>query len=107
MLTLNHEYKLIPTQEQVEAIETTLDTCRSVWNYALREKKDWLNSRKSPVNACSIYSEYVILGNTPFPNYHNQSKALTEAKKTNPELKKVNAQVLQQTLRTLVRRYKK
>jgi putative transposase len=105
MLTLNQEYKLIPTQQQVETIETTLDTCRSVWNYALREKKDWLNSRKSPVNACSIHSEYIIPADTPFPNYHNQSKALTEAKKTNPELKKVNAQVLQQTLRTLDRAF--
>jgi putative transposase len=76
-----------------------------VWNYALREKKDWLNSRKSPVNACSIHSEYIIPADTPFPNYHNQSKALTEAKKTNPELKKINAQVLQQTLRTLDRAF--
>jgi putative transposase len=64
MLTLNQEYKLIPTQQQVETIETTLDTCRSVWNYALREKKDWLNSRKSPVNACSIHSEYIIPADT-------------------------------------------
>lgn len=101
MLTINYEYKLIPDQQQIEVIEHTLNVCRSVWNYALKERKDWLNSRKSPINACSIEQEYIIPSDTPYPNYHNQAKALTEAKKTNPVLKSVNAQVLQQTLRTL------
>ena len=39
----------------------------------------------------------------PFPNYHVQAKQLTEAKKDNDFLKSANAQVLQQTLRTLDR----
>ena len=39
----------------------------------------------------------------PFPNYHVQAKQLTEAKKNNDFLKSANAQVLQQTLRTLDR----
>lgn len=39
----------------------------------------------------------------PFPNYHIQAKNLTEAKKVIPELSAVNAQVLQQVLRTLDR----
>jgi putative transposase len=105
MLTLTCEYKLIPDKQQIEVIENTLDVCRSVWNYALRERKDWLNSRKSPVNACSLDSEYIIPAEIPYPNYHNQSKALTEAKKTNDRLKSVNAQVLQQVLRTLDRAF--
>jgi putative transposase len=54
MLTLTYEYKLIPDDRQIKVIEHTLNICRSVWNYALRERKDWLKSRKSPVNACSI-----------------------------------------------------
>ncbi|MEQ9552514.1 MAG: helix-turn-helix domain-containing protein, partial [Coleofasciculus sp. G3-WIS-01] len=53
MLTLTYEYKIEPTIEQVAAIERYLEVCRKVWNYALRERKDWLNSRKSDVNACS------------------------------------------------------
>ncbi|WP_322727274.1 helix-turn-helix domain-containing protein [Nostoc sp. ChiQUE01b] len=46
--------KLEPTPEQVDSVERILAVCRQVWNFALRERKDWLNSRKSPVNACSI-----------------------------------------------------
>jgi hypothetical protein len=56
MLIMTWEFKLEPTREQVLEIERTLEVCRHVWNYALRERKDWLDSRKSPVNACSIRS---------------------------------------------------
>jgi putative transposase len=105
MLTLTYEYKLIPNKQQVRVIENTLDVCRSVWNYALRERKDWLTSRKSPVNACSLKQEYIIPADVPYPNYHNQAKALTEAKKTKDWLSLVNAQVLQQVLRTLDRAF--
>ena len=101
MLTLTHEYKLIPNKKQIEVIENTLRVCRSVWNYALRERKDWINSRKCSVNACSLDKEYIIPVDKPFPNYNIQSKQLTEAKKTNPWLKSVNAQVLQQMLKRL------
>jgi putative transposase len=45
---------------------------KAVWNYALRERKDWLNSRKSQNNACSIEQEYIISPDAPYPNYHNK-----------------------------------
>ena len=105
MLTLSYEYKLQPNGQQIEMIEHTPSVCRSVWNYGLRERKDWHNSRKSPVNACSIQQEYIIPADEPYPNYHKQAKALTEAKKTNERLKSVNAQVLQQVLRMLDRAF--
>ena len=66
---------------------------------ALRECKDWINSRKCRVNACSITSEYIVPADAPYPNYNAQAKSLTVAKKQYPELKAVNAQVLQQVLR--------
>ena len=103
MLTMTYEYKLQPTPEQIAIIEQTLDVCRSVWNFALRQRKDWCASRKSPVNACSLNCEYIISADAPFPNYHRQAKELTDAKKQYPELKTVHSQVLQQTLRTLDR----
>ena len=103
MLTLTYEYKLEPTSEQIDSIENTLNTCRSVWNFALSYRKDWCRSRKSPINACSIEREYIMSVDEPFPNYHVQAKQLTEAKKNNDFLKSANAQVLQQTLRTLDR----
>ncbi|NEO79125.1 MAG: transposase [Moorea sp. SIO4G3] len=100
---MTYEYKLEPNTEQIATIEQTLDICRSVWNFALRQRKDWCASRKSSINACSIHSEYIIPANEPFPNYHKQAKQLTEAKKVYPQLKLVHSQVLQQTLRTLDR----
>ena len=103
MLTLTYEYKLEPTAEQIAYIENTLDVCRSVWNFGLKYRKDWCASRKSSVNACSIQSEYIMSVDEPFPNYHKQARDLTEAKKDNNFLKSANAQVLQQTLRTLDR----
>lgn len=103
MLTLTYEYKLIPTQQQVLEIENILTVCRKVWNFALRERKDWVNSRKCRIDACSLEREYIIPVDVPFPNYHIQAKNLTEAKRVIPELADVNAQVLQQVLRTLDR----
>ena len=103
MLTMTYEYKLKPTTEQIATIEQTLDVCRSVWNFALRQRKDWCNSRKSPINACSLIAEYIISADEPFPNYHKQAKQLTEAKTQYLQLKTVHSQVLQQTLRTLDR----
>ncbi len=103
MLTLTYEFKLEPTKEQIEYIENTLDVCRSVWNFALKHRKDWRASRKSPINACSIDKEYIMSVEEPFPNYHKQAKYLTKAKKDSEFLRSANAQVLQQTLRTLDR----
>jgi len=101
MLTLSYEYKLEPNQLQIDMIEQTLGCCRTVWNFALRERKDWINSRKCPINACSIVQEYMIPADEPYPSYSRQAKALTEAKKKSERLKSVNAQVLQQVLKTL------
>jgi len=77
MLTLTYEYKLEPTAEQITYIENTLGVCRSVWNFALRHRKDWCSSRKSNINACSIEREYIMSVDEPFPNYHRQAKLLT------------------------------
>lgn len=101
MLTLTYEYKAAPTKEQIQLIEHTLTVCRKVWNFALRERKDWLNSRKCAVNACSLTSEYIIPPEETYPNYIKQAKALTIAKEQYSQLKTVNAQVLQQVLRKL------
>ncbi len=86
MLKLTYEFKLIPSQEQVAIIEDILAVTRKVWNYALRERKDWINSRKCSVNSCSLQQEYVIPADAPYPNYNRQATNLTQAKKTHPEL---------------------
>lgn len=101
MITLTYQYKLKINRQQTQEIEHILSVCKSVYNYALAERKHWLNSRKSFVNSCSIVSEYIIPAEAPYPNYNYQAKQLTIAKKTNLDLKSVNAQILQQTLKTL------
>ena len=106
MLRLTYEYKLIPSQKQIAVIEDILAVCRKVWNYALRERKDWYKSRKCSVNYCSLQHEYIIPVDQPYPNYKIQAANLTKAKKDNPELKRINAQVLQQVLKTLDRAFK-
>ncbi len=101
MITVNYEYKLKPNAQQIETFEAWLNACKKVYNFALRERKDWVNSRKSPVNSCSLVSEYILPADTPRPTYASQCKALTSAKKVDPELQIPHIHVLQQTLRQL------
>ena len=104
MLNLTYSYKLQPTAEQIEIVEHNLDICKRVWNHALYIRKLWYNSRSCEINKCSLFDEYIV---EPFdyPNYHFQSKELTQAKKENPFLKSGNAQAMQQTLRKLDRAF--
>jgi putative transposase len=60
MLTLTHRYRIYPdaTQEQ-----NSLSGWKSVaahYNYALREIKDWCDSRKCLVDRCSLEKEYIL-----------------------------------------------
>lgn len=98
MLILTYRYRIYPDLQQELQMLHWLETCRKVYNYALRERKDWINSRKCSVNACSLQSEYIIPADAPYPDYYRQKKALTEAKKTNPGLKAVHSQVLQDVI---------
>ena len=101
MITVTYQYKLKPTKRQIQTFEQWLDTCKKVWNFALKERKDWVNSRKSPINSCSLKAEYIILADVLRPNYFSQAKQLTTAKKIYPELTIPHVHVLQQTLRQL------
>ncbi len=101
MLNLTYEYKLIPTNAQRETFDQWLNICRKVYNFALRERKDWINSRKCDINSCSIKQEYIIPADAPRPTFARQCKTLAFAKKSIPELKLPHTHVLQQVLRQL------
>ena len=103
MLSFTYEYKLKPTKKQVQDIEMYLNICRLVYNWNHGERKDWIQSRKSHINQCSIEKEYIIPASQPFPNYNIQANNLTQAKKQFPHLKQVHSQVLQSTLKRLDR----
>ena len=91
MFNLTYNYKLQPTQKQIEVIEHNLSICKSVWNHALYMRKLWYNSRSCKINQCSLHSEYIV-DMIEYPNYHTQSAELTQAKKTKTFLKSGNAQ---------------
>ncbi len=101
MISFTYEYKLKPTKKQIKDIEMYLEVCRTVYNWNHGERKDWIQSRKSPLDRCSIEKEYVIPADKPFPNYNIQAKNLTQSKKKYPRLAQVHSQVLQSTLKRL------
>ena len=98
MLNLTYAYRIYPDADTEATMLDWLEQSRRVYNYALRERKDWMNSRKCQVNACSIRSEYIIPADTPYPNYYAQKRNLTQARKRIPELDAVHSQVLQEVL---------
>jgi putative transposase len=69
MLTLNYTYRLYPDSSQVQLLNEWLETCRISYNYALRELKDWIASRKCSLDRCSLESEYIMSADYPFPGY--------------------------------------
>ena len=60
MLVLTYRYRLYPDMQQELHMDQWLEACRGVYNYAVRERKDWIKSRRCAVNACSLQSEYII-----------------------------------------------
>ncbi len=100
-MILNYTYRIYPDVQQQELLNEWLDVCRASYNYALRELKDWIASRKCQVDRCSLESEYIMSADYPFPGYHQQQNNLPKAKKQFPRLKQVPSQVLQTNVRRL------
>ena len=100
-MILNYRYRIYPDLQQIELLNEWLETCRVSYNYALRELKDWIASRKCPIDRCSLESEYIMAADYPFPSYHQQQNNLPKAKKKFPRLKTVQSQVLQTNIRRL------
>lgn len=96
---MTYRYRIYPSLEQEARMVSWLETCRRVYNHALRERKDWINSRKCLVDRCSLQSEYIISVDAPYPGYYQQQNALTVAKKTSDWLKDAQSQVLQEPIR--------
>lgn len=101
MLTMNFVYRIYPDATQQQLMLDWLETCRKVYNYFLRELKDWLASRKCLVDRCSLKQEYIIPADMPFPSYQRQQDQLPKAKKESPQLAALHSQVLQTTVRRL------
>ena len=100
-MILNYRYRIYPEEQQIELLNEWLETCRVSYNYALRELKDWIASRKCSIDRCSLESEYIMAADYPFPSYHQQQNNLPKAKKKFPRLKAVQSQVLQTNVKRL------
>ncbi|MEQ9356898.1 MAG: transposase [Coleofasciculus chthonoplastes F1-TOW-03] len=100
-MILNYTYRIKPDQQQTQLLDEWLETLRVSYNYGLRELKDWIASRKCPIDRCSLESEYIMSADYPFPSYHQQQNNLPSAKKEFPRLKSVPSQVLQTNIRRL------
>jgi putative transposase len=103
MLTLNHRYRIYPDVTQEQMLIEWMEICRSAFNYALREIKDWYDSRKCPIDRCSLEKEYILPPELKFPSEIQQLNNLPRAKKEFPRLREVPSQVLQQAVKQLHR----
>jgi putative transposase len=101
MLTINYRYRLYPDATQEQILIEWMEICRSAFNYALREIKDWCDSRKCPIDRCSLEKEYILSPDLKFPGEIQQLNNLPRAKKEFPKLSEVPSQVLQQTIKQL------
>jgi putative transposase len=64
---MNYTYRLYPDIAQKQQMLEWMETSRRVFNYALREIKDWVASRKCSIDRCSLKKEYIIPAPAPFP----------------------------------------
>ena len=103
MLTFNYRYLIYPNAAQEQKLIEWLEICRGAYKYALREIKDWCDSRKCLIDKCSLEKEYIIPAKAKFPKEINQLNNLPKAKKEFAKLGEVPSQVLQQGIKQLHR----
>jgi putative transposase len=99
MLTITHRYRIYPNATQEQQLIEWMEICRGAYNYALREIKDWCDSRKCLIDRCSIEKEYIFSEELKFPHEIQQLNNLPKAKRDFPKLSEVPSQVLQQTIK--------
>ncbi len=78
-----YKFRLYPTKQQATTLTQWLSTCRFLYNNSLAERKDAWQTHQQSVT------------------YYEQATKLQVAKQTNPFLKVVHSQVLQDALRRL------
>jgi putative transposase len=101
MLTLTYRYRIYPDTIQEQQLIEWMEICRGAYNYALREIKDWCDSRKCLIDRCSLQKEYILPADLKFPSEVQQLNNLPRAKKEFPRLSEVPSQVLQQAIKQL------
>lgn len=75
------KYRIYPTKQQEQVLQTTLNLCRELYNAALEERREAYKLQKKTINS------------------YDQANQLPEMKELRPELNTIHSQVLQDTLR--------
>ncbi len=83
-----YQFRLYPTAQQQTTLTQWLTTCRMLYNNSLAERRNQWHTHQHSVS------------------YYEQATQLQVAKKTNPFLKAVHSQVLQDVLRRLDKTFK-
>ncbi len=83
-----YTYRLTPTREQAQALETVVSRCRTLYNVALEQRRTWWG-RGQGISA----------------TYYQQKAELPDLKAACPEYAEVNAQVLQEVILRAERAY--
>src|SRR6516225_8811795 len=82
-----YKYRLYPTSEQEQVLDTVVWRCRTLYNVALEE-------RKTAWERCGVSL-----------NYRDQADELPDVKQACPEYNEVHSQVLQDVLKRLDRAF--
>lgn len=90
----SYQYKIKPTQEQVEKIARTLEMLRCQYNYLLAQRFDWHEQNRCPLDRCPLICQISELKEQP--NYYSQKASLTKLKVDRPWYKEIHSQVLQE-----------
>ena len=90
----SYQYKIKPTQEQVEKIARTLEMLRCQYNYLLAQRFDWHEQNRCPLDRCPLICQIPELKEQP--NYYSQKASLTQLKVDRPWYREIHSQVLQE-----------
>ena len=90
----SYQYKIKPTQEQVEKIARTLEMLRCQYNYLLAQRFDWHEQNRCSLDRCPLICQIPELKEQP--NYYSQKASLTQLKVDRPWYKEIHSQVLQE-----------
>jgi putative transposase len=83
-----YQYRLMPTPQQEQALETVVLRCRTLYNCALEQRRTWWGR-----------------GQGKGATYYQQAMELPDLKATCPEYGEVHSQVLQDVLRRVDKTY--
>lgn len=93
-MRLSYQYRLRPTKQQREIIDTTLDLLRRQYNYQLAQRFDWYEQNRCSIDRCPLVCHLPELKDKPTKAI--QQKSLVQLKKDRPWYKKIHSQVLQE-----------